>query len=346
MAACAFVTAILLAPPAAGQPVPGGQSAPGHEALIKSIEELVKQLEALKKEGFVLGSKTSDELKKLAAAIGEVDCRSVPTPAACLTSLEALVLHLAAIPSEHLANVNTRLITAVGHLLAVAGRTDSLATAKLAAVVLKEQLQATPQQRIDADLKKALADLPIERAPPKKPQPVAINILGAYFGDLNLIVDAAKHLQHEIASKHPPFINDPDKQLMISRGLELHSYKSKRFCSATHAVRSLCQGAAACLGKGDGTGASLTGTLMCGFEPAPYAEPRTKGLLINYQCIPADWPKMHWAGLFPFEYYPPADIDAEAKAGFQRKWALVRNGEAARIVCSIEKSGEAEGVKK
>jgi hypothetical protein len=73
-----------------------------------------------------------------------------------------------------------------------------------------------------------------------------------------------------------------------------------RFCSATRALRTRCQGKFACYqtaatqaGAGAVAGnqaattttAELTGSSLCGFEPAPFADPMERGVVVYYECL-------------------------------------------------------------
>lgn len=108
-----------------------------------------------------------------------------------------------------------------------------------------------------------------------------INILGAWYGDLKSI------------SRAQPKSLDPWKY-------------TDRFCSATLAVRARCQGKPLCyepnapptqIGTGtgatffpnaDGVTSELIGSQLCGYEPATFANPKDKGVLVSYQCVVLD----------------------------------------------------------
>jgi hypothetical protein len=73
-----------------------------------------------------------------------------------------------------------------------------------------------------------------------------------------------------------------------------------RFCSATRAIRTRCQGKGACYQSAAATAtgtatansaaisastAELTGALLCGYEPAPFSDPKDKGVVVYYECL-------------------------------------------------------------
>jgi hypothetical protein len=100
-----------------------------------------------------------------------------------------------------------------------------------------------------------------------------IRVRGAWYGDLNAIRDR------------------------LTYGA-IASYESTaRYCSATRAVRARCQGKAQCYepadaagasaNAGDGSTAEIDGPHMCGYEPAPFADPSNKGLIVRYDCLSA-----------------------------------------------------------
>jgi hypothetical protein len=103
-----------------------------------------------------------------------------------------------------------------------------------------------------------------------------IRVRGAWYGDLGAIHDR-----------------------LTSGGIA--SYESTtRYCSATRAVRARCQGKAQCYepadaagaganaNAGDGSTAEIDGAHMCGYEPAPFADPGNKGLIVRYDCLSAE----------------------------------------------------------
>lgn len=99
-----------------------------------------------------------------------------------------------------------------------------------------------------------------------------IHVVGAWYGDLAVIREKLRN------------------------GGPLDAANS-RYCSATHAVRARCERKAQCFepvepSSGNSTGSAvdgatseIDGTHLCGYEPAPFAEPRRKGLVIRYDCV-------------------------------------------------------------
>jgi hypothetical protein len=154
---------------------------------------------------------------------------------------------------------------------------DPTAAATILANILAARMQDKNNlpKAGDKDLVAALSKLPI---PPKAPtlQAAAINILGAYYGDLHVIDD----LVRAGAIAYVDDAQDPRKA--NAPGLYV------RYCSATRAIRSFCQGKPACFELNpttDGKGSDINGPGLCGFDPAPYAQPRTKGALVYYECL-------------------------------------------------------------
>jgi hypothetical protein len=93
----------------------------------------------------------------------------------------------------------------------------------------------------------------------------AINILGAWYGDIRSIRGAGP------------------------KGPWAHN---NRFCSATRAIRTRCQAKARCYEPSatsdDGAVAELTGSQLCGYEPAPFADSKYKGVVVSYECVALD----------------------------------------------------------
>jgi hypothetical protein len=173
------------------------------------------------------------------------------------------------------------------------------------------------------------------------PTPARIHIVAAYYGHLDDIAYDLKYFRLEPKPKQlpdtpigPGFFND----------LSQHSYISDRFCVATRAVRALCQGQKFCF---DAVPVPFTGTTLCGFEPAPYAEPRMKGLIIRYRCdSKKDWrPESDIVeddeDAIPSGPDPkttlndnPIKSSKDAAIGVPQ-WALLRPGETTKIICTL-----------
>lgn len=105
-----------------------------------------------------------------------------------------------------------------------------------------------------------------------------IRVDGAWFGDLNAIRHA------------------------LARNRSLSPWEAGyRFCSATRAIRAICQHKPQCYepvdsgasgaakSETDGSPDDITGAKLCGYEPAPFADPRIRGLIVRFRCFdPAD----------------------------------------------------------
>jgi hypothetical protein len=191
---------------------------------------------------------------------------------------------------------------------------------------------------VDSDLKKTLTAV---LNPDPGPDPARIHIVAAYYGHLDDIAYDLKYFHLEPKLKQPPatsigprFFND----------LSQHSYISDRFCVATRAVRALCQGQKFCF---EAIPVPFTGTTLCGFEPAPYAEPRMKGLIIRYRCdSKKDW-RPESDIIEDDEDIIPSGPDSkitlkdnpikstkDAEIGVPQ-WALLRPGETTKIICTL-----------
>lgn len=99
-----------------------------------------------------------------------------------------------------------------------------------------------------------------------------IHVVGAWYGDLAVIREK------------------------LRKGGPLYATTS-RYCSATDAIRTRCERKAQCLepvepassgstaSTADGATSEIEGAQLCGYEPAPFAEARLKGLVIRYDCV-------------------------------------------------------------
>jgi hypothetical protein len=76
----------------------------------------------------------------------------------------------------------------------------------------------------------------------------------------------------------------------VTPAVELEGLAGERFCSASRTIRALCQGKDKCLESTDTAAAplALTGLNLCGYEPAPYADRRSRALVVVYQCVSKD----------------------------------------------------------
>jgi hypothetical protein len=145
-----------------------------------------------------------------------------------------------------------------------------------------------------------------------------INVLGAYYGDL-ISIGLGLRRGH-IGSL------DDDDQHRDSIDSEL---VGARYCSATRAMRTLCQGKTSCFDllnatSADTKGARITGSEMCGFDPAPFAKPKYKGAVVFYECLATKAED-------PFLY---EDQPIAHNQGQSPRRAFLRGGETAGIFCS------------
>jgi hypothetical protein len=96
-----------------------------------------------------------------------------------------------------------------------------------------------------------------------------IRVVGAWYGDLGAI-----------------------QQKLRSGGVTSLATTSSRYCSATRAVRALCERKGQCYGSADaasadGSTSEIDGAHLCGYDPAAFAEPSRKGLVVRYDCLSA-----------------------------------------------------------
>jgi hypothetical protein len=182
----------------------------------------------------------------------------------------------------------------------------------------------------------AALNVPSPPAPAPKPSAGKVHIVAAFFGHLDDIVYAMK--------KYGSF-----------RKLSERSYISPRLCPATRAIRKECQGKAACL-----DGVAFSGATLCGYEPAQYAEPRMRALVIRYQCITdKDWsPETNFTEdadadkidatppspdtLAHNELRSPPNAAGDPVLRGRLRWALLRQGEVTRITCALPKEPAAK----
>jgi hypothetical protein len=177
-----------------------------------------------------------------------------------------------------------------------------------------------------------------------------IDVLGAWYGDVEVIGQALQYGGVNAWAPGPP---------------------GTRFCSATASVRSLCEGKSACfqpavvtppsdsskapvvgylLGNPQGSATAtyqITGSNLCGYEPAPYANSKVNGLVVAYQCKAMT--QDAWKAQ-PDQHNGPADLNwitikglkspGSGKAkdptanGSELKVVLLRAGAIGEIRCS------------
>lgn len=238
------------------------------------------------------GKQTADEPPaRLEDLLRQELNKSLSQPAVEQTLLHALLAVAAAsrnqpVPTESTAMIDL-LARVVGPDDAVAGlllgtlvrRQNANTPTKDAAEILKliGPLIEPDQKKWSAALaaaKKALDDKAKEEPAPPKDSPKVINVFGAFYGDIDVI--------HRVASAQARFWAGEGH----NRFAGLHG---DRFCSATRAVRTICQQKAACFSvpqtESDGQVGSVDPVKLCGYDPTPYAEPETKGLVVFYECL-------------------------------------------------------------
>ena len=91
------------------------------------------------------------------------------------------------------------------------------------------------------------------------------------------------------------------RSALKSQGSALSPWaQNTRFCSATRAIRARCEAQEECFepisssstGGSSGNTAEVTGVNLCGYEPAPFADQSSRGLVIRYRCLSSaspDW---------------------------------------------------------
>jgi hypothetical protein len=198
-------------------------------------------------------------------------------------------------------------------------------TATEVANVLAAEFKDKPPKGADVtnkDLIKALQALPVTgKASAVPATPVAvINVVGAYFGDLAAITAAVR-------AGWLPIIDDG--RLITAPGP--NPLGDARWCSATRTIRTLCQGQQTCLQTPIGTtsdkalSSHIIGSEMCGFDPIPYAEPKTKGLAVFFECLTTD--PTSDAALY-------SDQPVAFNQGPPPRAAYLRTSESAGFLCS------------
>jgi hypothetical protein len=113
----------------------------------------------------------------------------------------------------------------------------------------------------------------------------SIRIDGAWFGDINAI----RHALARHAGDHQT--GEPD----AAGGLSPWD-PGYRYCSATRAVRAICQSQSQCFqpgasGSAAGSAGVIAGASLCGFDPTPFADPRVHGLVVRYRCLASNDPR-------------------------------------------------------
>lgn len=240
----------------------------------------------------------------LPSKIQEVlDATKPPSPdaKAKLAELVAAASCAQAAPKDQASCYEKNVEESLRQLLAT-GKTDD-DKKKLQDDLLKKLLQsdALVQSQFRTALQTA-ADKPDNK-------PAVVHIVAALYGHLDDIAYEMKSFQSR------SFTELGDRSVL-----------SDRFCLATRAVRSLCQGKKSCFGT------AFTGASLCGFEPAPYAENRYKALLVRYRCS-TDKPDPDGVNkqddVIPGQYVSDSSLGPNIL-----RWALLRPSESASIICT------------
>lgn len=224
----------------------------GNEELRGKIQELKKTLKELMEPA---STPVATELRKQVLDLEKELQQFKPLPATLPEGAERVLLDLAK---------------------AISRKMDSTDAVTLWATDLIKIIGRWPT--IDPELKALITKLRNELPPPSVELGPYLNIVQAWYGDLEYITLAASG------------------QLRVNR----HTGTGRRVCDATLEVRSACQGRSVCpfpvgvTGANPGTNTPAT-TKLCGEHPAPLANNDTVGLAIEYQCLSkkrAIWDKL------------------------------------------------------
>jgi hypothetical protein len=323
----------------------------------------------------ITDTKVNDAIKNLTDSLVMHDCSVSVTPTLCVQRLEEVVASLqkmlAAAPDAVSVQSN-RISIQIDALINLLSPKDATTAAAYVAADLNTRLNDTgnPADVSKKKLSDALAALKMavdRAATPKAEPPTLISVLDAYYGaldDLGNLLCARetktltrKSRRHGIITWTVTRCKKLNPQNIETTGLNStaesevkSSFSSSRYCSATQAIRARCQGQAACLN--DAFPSPLTAAELCGFDPAPYAQPAKKGLLINYRCISKDDPAAFAVGFLSTPpksnpspppqaqaqgQHPPAQAqpdDSPAQSSDPSKWVLLRLNEDQRLICS------------
>jgi hypothetical protein len=138
-------------------------------------------------------------------------------------------------------------------------------------------------------------------APTPEKDTKVVSIFRAYYGDLIRI----------------------NTRLNLPPPSKLNDYRDDaRACSATRSMQAYCQGKPGCWSVSDGTPVRQ-GVNLCGYEPAPYADPISKGLVVIYSCVSK-------------KGFDLSEAPSEPKEGPDKHVVHFRLGETAQIACDQE----------
>ena len=317
----------------------------GAEDLAPLIKPLVDKITELRKARKLEGSEVT-ALRQMMDGIRASDCGFAESPVICQAdALRAALGPLRQAMTGALTEAESDAIDRLANAIVDAAAVDPNIGAARVARILAVRLAAAGIKRDQAELAQALDELAafVPAKAEKADGPKVINVIGAFYGDLDAIRDVLVRDRRKVSPKAR--VADLLAALQITDKLELSSYQRERYCSATQAIRATCQGLTSCLGAGTGGVNALTAVQLCGYTPAPYAESRFKGLVIGYQCVPQ-------AGFRPFEawlpeaaVWPPqakATVEAGTKgraveaakvAAVEVRWVQFRPDQIAKIAC-------------
>jgi hypothetical protein len=194
---------------------------------------------------------------------------------------------------------------------------DPNGAATLAAKLLQGRLKVAgvdPTKKNLADALKGLMPAPADTK--------VISVYRAYYGDLAGISTYLSRLSPSKNPPHPKLATPPDPSASFKLDEDLEDYRDDtRVCSATRSLQAYCQGKSTCWNVGDNSPVRQ-GTYLCGYEPAPYANPINKGLVVVYNCVSKK----------DFDH----SISSPKLDDEEKHVVHFRLGETAQIICSEE----------
>ncbi len=302
--------------------------AASNDDLRKAIDDLQKIISKLPKEDAAKDAALQKSIKDLTGALQDVTKPAVSSP----NDNDGLrkqfeILKNILVPFPKSGDIDPKLKDALNALAEALEQTDCnlfpTAAADCFVKVVTEALTNLQKTAKKLSGKQAAAITSIlgPLLPASDPTSL-IRIHRALYGDLQFI---GAHLDHS-NSKYPVQpLQGPDTAFnpyaVLNRN-EPQFFDTKRMCSATQAIRAICHGQPACLTTSEAT-PSRTGIQLCGYEPAPYAEPMHRGLVVEYDCQSSD--------SFDASTPPPPPTPVFP---IPTKIVQVRVGETARIFCS------------
>lgn len=275
--------------------------------------------------------------------------------------------------TEKVAQINeTALQTAVEKLVVALRKANCAGTPAVGKDCIQQHIglavkaiEALPEKDQKAEIEKAKEAIEKltrivqgrEDKEPKQPTNEFINVIGAYYGDTDAITavfrlygktDGLKSVidTDPAAYKRTTFKDLDTNRVTVTPALEAAAQTADRYCSATQAVRALCHSKESCLDSTLPNPTAITGQNFCGnYEPAPYADPRWKGLIVVYQCL--DKNKFE-AGAVASKSAQTDDFSLarswlpKREEDVQQRWAWLRTGEIARIACISHAGAKAD----